>query len=207
MRVATRLIVDDAVEVHKRIMLRRVFILRSCAAGPFNSPRRHVPARRALACRIISHVLHVSPPHQLRGLELVRHGLHHRRIQATYPQRLPVGIEVRLAEAEFRHGGTVSLSLCVRRLAADQRQVVIETEVADAIVLVEERALGSQGVGQVRRRGVFPERDPERLVFQHQDEDVPHRRRGADTVGDNNREQCRQNRQFPQFASPSSAAA
>ena len=54
-----------------------------CFCDPLFGARRHVAASHALPGGVVAHVLHVAPPGQFRRLELIRHGFHHGRIQAT----------------------------------------------------------------------------------------------------------------------------
>jgi hypothetical protein len=90
---------------------------------------------------------------------------------------LPVRVE-RAGGEEFAEHGAVVLRRLVRRLAADHRDVVVEAEVTDAVVLAQQRALRGQFMREIRRLRILAERRLEQLVLEHDDEDVVDLRRG-----------------------------
>ena len=67
----------------------------------------------------------------------------------------------------------------VRRLAGDLRDVVVQADVPDRVVVLDELALGQQRVVQVGGRRVRPERRRLVLVLQVDDDDVLDRARGG----------------------------
>jgi hypothetical protein len=162
-RLALRVVVDDRVEVHERVVPRGVLVARLGLLGVVGGVEGRVAAGRA-------HILHVALPRQALGLELVGDGQGCGRIDATRPDELTV--EGRRHTDELRVVDAVGLGLGVGRLAAHHGDVVAETQVARAVVLLHEQALSHQLLGQVRRGGVGTERLVVILVLHHDDEDV-----------------------------------
>src|SRR5205085_9561461 len=97
-------------------------------------------------------------------------GLHARRVHAPLADGLAV--RARGPGEELREDLAVGLGLDVGSLPAEHADVVVEAEVADAVVLVEELALRRERLRQIRRRAVGTERDGVVLVLQHDDEHV-----------------------------------
>src|SRR5882757_8382370 len=86
MCITSTLVVEDAVEVDEWVMLCSVLVTDSRSARPLIRSQRRVPAGRALPVGIVSHVLHVTFPRQLRRLELIRQRPDHGRVYAPFAQ-------------------------------------------------------------------------------------------------------------------------
>ncbi len=169
--------VDDRVEVDEGVVPRGVVVLRGGLLGAVRRAHRRVAAGRGLARGVVAHVLHVALPAQALGLKLPGERLHRARVHAADAERLPVaadraGLQVDVVRA-------VRLRVGVRRLPADQRDVVVEALVADPVVLRDQRPVGRQRLGEVGRRGVRRERRAVALVLEHDQPDVLDRRRGS----------------------------
>jgi hypothetical protein len=134
------------------------------------------------------HVVHVALPRKPRVVELIGDVRHGGREDAAPTERLAVAAEQRPAgwvvvcvpveQAVFKvcKELTVGLFLKVRALARHHRYIVAVAQVHDSVVVADQRALRRKRSGEVRSGGIRTERDPVRLVFQHDDENVLDRR-------------------------------
>lgn len=137
------------------------------------------------------HVVHVALPREPRAGELigdVRHGGREdtapaeRLAAAAEPRpagRVVVRVPVEQAVLEVGEELTVGLLLEFRALAGHHRYVVAVAQVRDSVVVADQRALRRKRSGEVRSGGIRAERDPVRLVFEHDDEHVLDRRGGC----------------------------
>src|SRR5262249_14284234 len=92
------------------------------------------------------------------------------RIDAARPDGLTVRSHP--SESEVRVCEAVAPCLRSRCLAANDRDVVVEADVASCVVLREQHALARKRFGKIRRFRIGTERDVVPSVFEDDDEDV-----------------------------------
>src|SRR5690242_18602366 len=123
-------------KVHEGIVPVRVLIVRQRVVCDVDAAKGNVAAGRRLARRDIAHVFHVRAPGEPTLCELIGDRLHGRRIYTTVADRLTERRGASLDKVGI--DAAVSRRRAVGRLAADHRNVVVETEVPRAVVLSEE---------------------------------------------------------------------
>src|SRR6185437_15858975 len=103
-------------------------------------------------------------PRSPLGRELIGAGLHVRGINAAEADRLAVRRDAGLDDiVEPR---AIDLRLPVRRDAADHCDVVVEAEMANAVILWQQRAGFDESVGEVRGACRRPERRVVALILE-----------------------------------------
>src|SRR5581483_5458323 len=141
--------VDDRVEPHERIVARRILIFGLFVVRDILRADRYMTARRGFTARIVPHVFHVALPRQVCGGELLPNRPHILWIDTTLAGDLAgrrVPATMRATRDEVRVDVAVGRRRAVRSLTTDQRRVVVEAGVTNAIVLAQERAHRSQRV-------------------------------------------------------------
>ena len=169
--VAVGRFVDHRVEVHERVVARGVAVAGLGFLRFVGAVQRRVPAGRRLAVGVVAHVLLVGLPAPARGRQLGADVLDFGRVHAAGP-----GLDAAFADVA---PPTKSLKiwqsrlvLDVRRLAGDERDVVVVALVAGRVVVLEQRALRGQRLRQVGVRGGVAERRFVALVLEHDHEHV-----------------------------------
>lgn len=174
--VAVCLVVDDRVEVHERIVLGGVLILWRSVLGDVERADDRMCAGGRFTRRVLAHVFHVRLPRETGVGELVGDGANALGIHATRAGKLAVGVGLFGGGREFAKRRAVGLRSGVGRLPADHGDVVVQAEMADAVIAGQQRALLGQFLGEIRSDRLRAERDLIGLVLQHDDEHVPHGR-------------------------------
>src|SRR5262249_46283649 len=135
--------VDDRVEVHERVVSRRVLVADLRLLRSVDRPDARVEARAA-------HVLHVRLPTKAARVELVGDGGDGLRVHAALPYCLTFGCDAGTDEVRVRLA--ITLGLHVRSLTTDLRDVVRQAVVRDTEVLREQLPARSQRAVQILRR-------------------------------------------------------
>ena len=193
---------QDRLEPREREVLRHVLVgrVRAARVGLRRCCRsRRAAIRRAAVLRSrpsasgrlrlgVAEVLGVALPAHVRGVELVEQRLHARGVHAAVGpggrvRALPPRPSAR-SSGSSRSDPDVStcpgsgrstgsrLRVGLRRLPADQRDVVVQAEVAGAVVVLQQHALGRQRLPQVRVVVQAGERRVVRLVLEDDQPDV-----------------------------------
>src|SRR5436309_7580332 len=141
---ALRVVVDDRVEVHERVVAHDVLVRLRCRLGLVLGSNRRVAvvAERAIAGRVLAHVLHVAAPGRSLGGELVPDRRDRGRVDATDADRLSVGAARRAHEVDVEWG--IGLRVGIRALAAHEAYVVVEALVPGPEVAGDKGAPGPQ---------------------------------------------------------------
>ena len=185
-------------EVHERVVLGGVLI-RYRHRTALVVRRRHLrrlrvvgrtdaafglAARRDLARAVVPKVFHIAVPCEAVLCELIRDRFCGRRIDAALADDLRIRShsgdgDVGVIRGElfvFVTRRAVVLIGARHGLAANQREIVAQTEMARAVVLLQQRAVAGDGLREIRRRHRGTERTVERLVLEDDREHVPDRR-------------------------------
>ena len=163
--------IDHRVEVHERIVLRRVLIERRGALRRVDAPIAgcaHVFRSRVVSAPMSSmNARHVS-----------------RLLSSWFPSvfmawdtRNPCRWADRRAWFrlfEFDKARAIELGLMRRRQAADHCDVVVEADVTNPVVLPQEGASLHQRIRQIRRLTALGECRVEPMILENDDENMPH---------------------------------
>src|SRR5271165_144160 len=143
-------------EIHEWIVARRILIAlwrrsrRSLGLlRVVRSTDARVSAGRALAGRIVPHVFAVGSPRQSPGRKLVGDIVDRRRVYAALTHGLAVCSDAFAHELDI----LLAIALCrgIRRLTADQGDVIVEADMPDTEVVLEVGALRDKRLREVRR--------------------------------------------------------
>jgi hypothetical protein len=157
--------VEEGVEPRERRVLGDVLVGRRRASGVGHSDAGRVAGRTTgvgVPPGVIAKVLEVPLPAHVGGVELVEQGGHVRRVDAAIAANRAVGASRRGPLSVVRVGWltddradgvlvlrAVGLAVWVRPLAADQRRVVVQAEMAGSEVVLQEDALLRQRLPQI----------------------------------------------------------
>ena len=131
--------VDDGVKINERVMPGGILIAGLSTLGVIGRADGRVSAAGAFPPGIVSHVLHVRLPAQTFGFELIGDRRYACRVDASGTHDLTVGCDA--GRHKFGKLLAVVLSRRIRRLAADQCNVIAKTEVTGAEIIGQQRAL------------------------------------------------------------------
>ena len=122
------------------------------------------------ASGIVAHIAHIGTPRFACGVELIGKSLDGGWIDAAGAD----GLAIRGDAGESKILIDLAIITCLRSggLAAEHGDIVVEADVAGAVILVEEHALGGKSFGEVRSLGIWTEGDVVAFVFEDDDEHV-----------------------------------
>src|SRR5580704_1168789 len=127
-------------------------------------------ASRRFTSRVVAHISHVSAPSFADGVELIGQSLDGGRIDAARADGLAVGSHA--GENVIGVGSAVVARLWSAGLPAQHGDIVVQADVAGAVVLREQYALGRQGLRKVRSFRVWTEGDVKAFVFENDNKNV-----------------------------------
>src|ERR1700722_10572472 len=169
--------VDDGMEIDERVVTGSVLVAErnGCGRslrglGQIGSIEHRMSTGRSFAIRIIAHVFHVCAPGFSGSVELIRKSLDGGRIDAAVADGLTVGGSA--GERKIRVDLAIVAGIRCSSLATEHGDVIVETYVAGAVVLVEKNPLRGKRLGKERSLGSRAESDIETLVFENDNEDV-----------------------------------
>ena len=138
--------------------------------GLIESVESRMTAGRGFPRRIVAHVFHVPTPRPADRVQLIRKGLDGGGIDAATANRLSVRSDT--SQSEILEDLAVITRLLCGRLTTKHGNVVVQANMARAVILVQQDSLAGQSLGKVRSLGVRAERDIKSFVFQDDDKNV-----------------------------------